>query len=104
MFLGVNAIFSAVLGVFQKPILMGELSLEGSRPQSLRSLCNLLLVCGGLDENVPQRRRDLHTWSPVTGAVGKAVEPLGVYSFTLLPAFFSLVSASFSGHRLPLLL
>lgn len=105
VFLGVNAIFVAVLGgVSQKPILTGELSLEGSRPQPLRSLCNLLLVCGGLDENVPQRRRDLHTWSPVTGAVGKAVEPLSVYCLTSLPACFSLVSASFSGHRLPLLL
>lgn len=103
-FLGVNTIFAAVLGISQKPMLMGELSLEGIRPQPLRSLCNLLFVCGSLDENVPQRRRDLHTWSPVTGVVGKAVEPLNVYSFTLLPASFCLVFASFSGHPLPLLL
>lgn len=102
-FLGVNGIFAEVLGVSHKPMLTGELSLEGSRPQPLRSLCNLLLVCGGLDENAPQRRRDLHTWSPVTGAVGKAVEPLSVYGLTSLPASFRLMFAS-PGHCLPLLL
>lgn len=66
----------------------------GEQTSAPRSLCNL--VCGGLDENVPQRCRDLHIWSPVTGAVGKAVEPLSVYSLTSLPASFCLVFASFS--------
>lgn len=42
-FLGVNAIFAAVVGVSHKPMLTGELSLEGSRPQP-REACVILFV------------------------------------------------------------
>lgn len=45
-FLGVNAIFAAVVGVSQRPMLTGELSLEGSKPQPREAcvICFLFVV------------------------------------------------------------